>query len=154
MGRVSKDLRTTGMEDTIAVVSAFIADGIDSAAQILGGNVEAARRIVRKAGFTDKILKYKRHVGSVKYFAEDKLYYGSVLGVRTPIVYEGNTEELLEDRSDVNEKTEVTAVAPAEEENLDEEIGLAAQNLPSSMGVTFLSSENLNSLVCKVYFLV
>ena len=34
-------------------------------------------------------------------------------------------------------------VAPAEEENLDEEISLAAQNMPSSLGFTFLVSSDI-----------
>ncbi len=41
---------------------------------------------------------------------------------------------------------------PADEENLDEEIGLAAQNMPSSFGITFLSDRNIQSLKCKVAF--
>ena len=32
-----------------------------------------------------------------------------------------------------------TPATPADEENLDEEIGLAAQNMPSSMGITFFA---------------
>lgn len=49
-----------------------------------------------------------------------------------------------------NEKTE--PVSPAEEENLDEEISLAAQNMPSSFGFTFLASANPKELKCEVAF--
>ncbi|MBR3354514.1 MAG: helicase [Oscillospiraceae bacterium] len=43
-------------------------------------------------------------------------------------------------------------VNPSEEDNLDEEIGLAAQNMPSSMGFTFLVTENIAELNCLVEF--
>ena len=43
-------------------------------------------------------------------------------------------------------------VSPSEDENLDEEIGLATQNMPSSMGFTFLTSTNVQSLRCRVEF--
>ena len=69
---------------------------------------------------------------------------------------ESSEEEETED----DEKAEVEAVesgtedpvTPAEEENLDEEIGLATQNMPSSFGITFLSSENVKTLQCEVRF--
>ncbi len=40
----------------------------------------------------------------------------------------------------------------AEEENLDEEIGLAAQNMPSSMGITFFVRGNCDKVKCNVRF--
>ncbi len=43
-------------------------------------------------------------------------------------------------------------VTPAEEDNLDEEISLAAQNMPSSFGFTFLVSSDPNALKCNVNF--
>ena len=43
-------------------------------------------------------------------------------------------------------------VTPAAEENLDEEISLAAQNMPSSLGFTFLASSDLQVLKCEVAF--
>lgn len=49
-----------------------------------------------------------------------------------------------------DEKTE--PVIPAEEENLDEEISLAAQNMPSSLGFTFLTSSDPQVLKCEVTF--
>lgn len=49
-----------------------------------------------------------------------------------------------------NEKSE--PVTTAEEENLDEEISLAAQNMPSSLGFTFLTSSDLQVLKCEVSF--
>ena len=39
-----------------------------------------------------------------------------------------------------------------DEENLDEEVGLASQNMPSSMGFTFLVSNNIVTLNCNVEF--
>lgn len=63
-------------------------------------------------------------------------------------------EELSDDEEgsvgDYNEKTD--PVTPAEEENLDEEISLAAQNMPSSLGFTFLTSDNPQALKCEVTF--
>ena len=46
----------------------------------------------------------------------------------------------------------VADINDAEEDNLDEEIGLAAQNLPSSMGITFFISEDSNIIKCDVSF--
>jgi len=40
----------------------------------------------------------------------------------------------------------------AEEDNLDEEIGLAAQNMPSSMGITFFVNGKSEKVNCKVKF--
>ena len=40
----------------------------------------------------------------------------------------------------------------AEEDNLDEEIGLASQNMPSSMGITFFVAGQCNRINCKVSF--
>lgn len=59
-------------------------------------------------------------------------------------------DESEETRSTNDEKSE--PVAPAEEENLDEEISLAAQNMPSSLGFTFLTSTDLQTLKCEVSF--
>ncbi len=44
------------------------------------------------------------------------------------------------------------ANTPADEENLDEEIGLAAQNMPSSCGITFLADKDIQTLRCNVAF--
>ena len=59
-------------------------------------------------------------------------------------------EEDEETRNTNNEKSD--PVTLAEEENLDEEISLAAQNMPSSVGFTFLTSTDLQTLKCKVSF--
>lgn len=55
-----------------------------------------------------------------------------------------------EDRDEHIKDTD--SVLPAEEDNLDEEISLAAQNMPSSMGYTFLVSRDVLSLTCQVEF--
>lgn len=71
---------------------------------------------------------------------------------------EEESGELPEDPSDEDEGTEGDGkekpdpVAPAEEENLDEEISLAAQNMPSSLGFTFLVSSDPQLLKCEVIF--
>lgn len=59
-----------------------------------------------------------------------------------------NAEEEVENNDD--DKAE--PVTPAEEENLDEEISLATQNMPSSLGFTFLTSSNPSILKCEVSF--
>lgn len=59
-------------------------------------------------------------------------------------------DENEEAESTNDEKSE--PVTPAEEENLDEEISLAAQNMPSSLGFTFLTSTDLQILKCEVSF--
>lgn len=70
-------------------------------------------------------------------------------------------EESSEPSEDLSDEEEETAddekekpdpVTPAEEENLDEEISLAAQNMPSSLGFTFLASSNPQVLKCEVAF--
>ena len=60
------------------------------------------------------------------------------------------SDEEEETADDEKEKTD--PVTPAEEENLDEEISLAAQNMPSSLGFTFLASSNPQVLKCEVAF--
>ena len=60
------------------------------------------------------------------------------------------SDEEEETADDEKEKTD--PVTPAEEENLDEEISLAAQNMPSSLGFTFLASSNPQMLKCEVAF--
>lgn len=49
-----------------------------------------------------------------------------------------------------NEKA--AAVTSAEEDNLDEEISLASQNMPSSLGITFLTSSEPQIVNCSVEF--
>ena len=49
-----------------------------------------------------------------------------------------------------NEKA--AAVTSAEEDNLDEEISLASQNMPSSLGITFLTSSEPQTVNCSVEF--
>ena len=62
-------------------------------------------------------------------------------------------EEEIEDSTENDaQKERIEPVAPSEEESLDEEIGLATQNMPSSMGITFLVGENVLELRCKVSF--
>ena len=46
----------------------------------------------------------------------------------------------------------VRAVIVQDEDNLDEEIGLATQNMPSSMGITFLAKGNSEIVRCKLNF--
>ena len=60
------------------------------------------------------------------------------------------SDEEEEASGDDNEKAD--PVTPAEEENLDEEISLAAQNMPSSLGFTFLASSDPQVLKCEVAF--
>ncbi len=50
----------------------------------------------------------------------------------------------LSDEGDMEESVDV--------DNLDEEVGLATQNMPSSMGITFFVKGSADSLKCKVKF--
>lgn len=43
---------------------------------------------------------------------------------------------------------------PSEEENLDEEIGLSAQNMPSSLGVSFFARGTTEKIKCRISFAV
>lgn len=64
-----------------------------------------------------------------------------------------DSEAELQSDGDREEHTKDTdSTLPAEEDNLDEEISLAAQNMPSSMGYTFLVSRDVSSLICQVEF--
>lgn len=73
---------------------------------------------------------------------------------------EPQDEELKieEDTSGVEEISEegfvkhLGTVGYADEENLDEEIGLAAQNMPSSMGITFFATGNSTVVNCTLEF--
>ncbi len=44
------------------------------------------------------------------------------------------------------------SVSSSDEDNLDEEIGLAAQNMPSSMGITFFVKGDCEKVCCRVCF--
>ena len=59
-------------------------------------------------------------------------------------------EEQVTETDSGNERPE--AVNLGDEDNLDEEIGLAAQNMPSSMGITFFSKGDSSVIKCHVSF--
>lgn len=63
---------------------------------------------------------------------------------------DNDAEEQEAESSSGGEKPE--AVNPGDEDNLDEEIGLAAQNMPSSMGVTFFARGDSSEINCHVSF--
>ena len=68
-------------------------------------------------------------------------------------VTEDLEEDILEEETEGEsgiEKPE--AVNPGDEDNLDEEIGLAAQNMPSSMGITFFARGDSSVVNCHVIF--
>ena len=72
--------------------------------------------------------------------------------------------EEQDDNADIIENSEIEidaseefvshkeAVSPSDEDNLDEEIGLAAQNMPSSMGITFFARGDSSVINCHVSF--
>ena len=61
-----------------------------------------------------------------------------------------NTEIQIEESEEFVSHKE--AVAPSDEENLDEEVGLATQNMPSSLGVTFFVKGKTDIVNCNVKF--
>lgn len=63
---------------------------------------------------------------------------------------DNDAEEQEAELSSGDEKPE--AVNPGDEDNLDEEIGLAAQNMPSSMGITFFARGDSSEINCHVSF--
>ena len=65
------------------------------------------------------------------------------------VVLEEETEIEIGDEAFVK-RTE--AVYVADEDNLDEEIGLAAQNMPSSMGITFFVAGDCERVNCELKF--
>ena len=54
-----------------------------------------------------------------------------------------------DDRYRIKEDFDLDDISEA---NLDDEIGLAAQNMPSSMGITFFAFGDSSSIKCKVSF--
>ena len=56
------------------------------------------------------------------------------------------------DEDDTPRKNRKDATTNSEEESLDEEVSLATQNMPSSMGITFFVNAKPNQIKCKVSF--
>ena len=67
-------------------------------------------------------------------------------------IEEDEETEELQDLGDDEPKGNVESLSPSEEENLDEEIGLAAQNMPSSMGITFFAKGDVSTVKCQLSF--
>ncbi len=73
-------------------------------------------------------------------------------------VEERDAEVQIDEAEDVSANNEEGFVkhhhseADADEDNLDEEIGLATQNMPSSMGITFFVKGNCEKVNCRVSF--
>lgn len=65
-------------------------------------------------------------------------------------------DESVEMEADENEgfTEHKESVSPVDEENLDEEIGLASQNMPSSMGITFFARGESDNVSCTLRFAV
>lgn len=65
-------------------------------------------------------------------------------------------DDTILDEIDISEETNSLKrrdqIFDSEEENLDEQIGLATQNLPSSMGITFLIKGEFKIVICDVEF--
>lgn len=59
-------------------------------------------------------------------------------------------EDVDSDDEDMCERPEPTTVS--DEDNLDEEIGLAAQNMPSSVGITFFALGDSEKVTCRIKF--
>lgn len=69
---------------------------------------------------------------------------------------EGTEGEFVEEAPDEKEESvetgQATPVTAADEENLDEEIGLSAQNMPSSVGITFFVKGSADKVYCNISF--
>lgn len=67
-----------------------------------------------------------------------------------------SAEEIENSEIEVNNNEEFVshkeAVAPSDEENLDEEVGLATQNMPSSLGITFFAKGQTDIVNCNICF--
>lgn len=61
-------------------------------------------------------------------------------------------EDLQEDNSSERDEHEVADVTPDEEDNLDEQVSLSAQNMPSSAGITFLGRGDTDKVSCHINF--
>ena len=73
--------------------------------------------------------------------------------VETDSNTDDSDDEIITDPQEVRDNNSRDSNdGPAEEDNLDEEIGLASQNMPSSMGLTFLISKDIQTLTCQVEF--
>lgn len=42
-----------------------------------------------------KIMEYKGYTGSIEFSAEDNVYFGKIIGIRSLISYEGENKEQL-----------------------------------------------------------
>ena len=62
------------------------------------------------------------------------------------------TDEESSDGNDTVERERKHFINSPEEDNLDEEINLASQNMPSSMGITFFVRGSANRINCSVSF--
>ena len=73
--------------------------------------------------------------------------------VETDSNTDDSDDEIITDPQEVRDNNSRDSNdGPAEEDNLDEEIGLASENMPSSMGLTFLISKDIQKLTCQVEF--
>lgn len=61
-------------------------------------------------------------------------------------------DEIFQDNADENSKEKGVFVDSNDDDNLDEEIGLASQNMPSSMGITFFAKGKSEHVNCRVSF--
>ena len=61
-------------------------------------------------------------------------------------------DEISQDNADENSKEKGVFVDSNDDDNLDEEIGLASQNMPSSMGITFFAKGNSEHINCRISF--
>ena len=67
--------------------------------------------------------------------------------------YDDSSDTIVESVSEETDKKHKNeAITPSEEENLDEDISLADQNLPSSFGITFFVSGNPDIVKCHIKF--
>ena len=74
-----------------------------------------------------------------------------------PVEEQGdNVDEIENAEMEVNDSEEFVshkkAVSPSDEENLDEEVSLATQNMPSSLGITFFAKGHVDEVDCIVRF--
>lgn len=98
----------------------------------------------------------------------DTRYSMGILFPHNTMMGADNDEVLLESEKDAEEATDTPSAENAasgeqspnqerdvsvdDDDSLDEEISLAAQNKPSSMGISFLATGNPDKIVCDVTF--
>ena len=94
------------------------------------------------------VMEYKGYLGSIEYSQDDNVMYGKVMGIKSLILYEGETiselktefENMVDDYLELCESTGTEPEVPIDDEiyiTLDPEIRRDANKLIQSQNISF-----------------